>query len=1747
MSNIDERIVEMRFDNKQFEQGVQQSIKSLEELNKSLEMEGAEGSLTKIESAIESLSDRFSTLGIAGMRVIQNITDNLFNMATGFAKNLLGINSMIDGFYEYETKMNAVQTIWTNTRNGVKKTNQSLIASTQAASDAIVNSVSSSGSKSTSEIRKSYKEQLKVVDQAKKDELEVLETSYEEQLNTFKSTIKEEHTLLESSHQEKLAMYNEEYMEKLKLIDEERYNKIKAIDDEIAAINAKTEKEEEELKLAKQQAKIEELQNRMVNATNYADRLKAEKELQELGEKIKREELLKQRKQQIAELQDNKKAINSEYQEKLAVIQEEYKTKVSEENEFYKLQKENLKEQENEQLNTIKKVYQEERELLIENHNLVREQILERQEAEIEAINNTKNAALVSIQAQQSALVNTSTDDIVDPSTIPTMEKIVAVLDDLNDYADKTIYNFGDMTKAVGTFTAAGVGLEDSATAIKGLANLAAASGTTTQQLSGAYTQISQALSAGRFMAIDWFSITNAQLGGALFQNALKKTAKEMGVFINESKSFKESLQDGWLTTDVMIATLAKFAKDPDLLRAATEVKTFTQLIGTMKESVGSGWAQTWEQIIGDKDEAAKFWTSVNDGFNSLIEPSINARNEMLKFWNAAGGRDALIEGLTNIVKTLGKVLGTVSKAFREVFPPMTSEKLLDLTFKFRDLTKNFKIGEGTLNSLTNIFKVLFTVVKFGITIIGGIIKIFTSLFTASFPLIDLIVTLTGKIGEFIFSISNAEGIISFDTIINSLTKTIEFLGGGIKTATTFVKDFINGMSFKFEFPSFDKLKDVISSTVDKLGLFKNKSKQVFKSVRINSDTDLEPVRYKFVNIKDTLESMKNGLIEFATKVKTFFQPAIDKIKEMFKDVTFTDLLGTGTLVGVFLVVRKVSKTISKFMKGLGNFVSSATKVLDETRKALKAYQNDLKADILKTIAISVLILAGALFILTKIDSDKLKDGLIGVSVLLGEVVGTLIALDKLNVKGTVGAGASMVLLASSILILAKALSSLSGFDSWEKTWPAITALGLLMAELAATALLLSKINTNTLMNTAASLVVMSFAMVKMAEVVSMLGKMKPEELIKGVQGLGAILLELAVFVKLINSSSIKGVAVIMNSLAASLMLFYLAIKLFGTMDSTILEQGLFSIGAILLGLSASIKLMNKVNIKGAAVTIMSMATSLLIMYGAVKLFGTMDMDVLQQGLTTVGLMIGGITASMMLLKNANISGVATSLIMLAVAIGLLIIPIKILGAMNLGELIRGLTGVAVAATALVGLAAGLALISKMLNGASLLSLAASLIMFSIALGLLVIPIKSLSDVPLENLIKSLIALMVPLAAFAAISLLLAPLGPALLIVAGAFALFGVAILGLGAGLFLLVSAFQILSLIGPATMDAMTKALEILLVGAVDALWKAIEAFAAGFITALPILGEALTAMLLKLLEVIRDVAPALVETLLYLIETILDSLAEHTPKILEGIWKLLTAIFNFFWEKSPEWVKAGWEAISSFVRGIIDKVSDAVKAAKDMIKACVKGVTDGAKDLLQAGKDAVAGFVKGFKEKVSDAVEAAKNLGKSILNGVKDFLGIASPSKEFIKVGKFVDEGFAKGMYKYANKVYKSSEEVGNTALSALNSAMTKLVSDPTLTPIITPVVDLSSVQNGIRSVFGKGQTIDVSTTTARAAYISASDIAKQNANLSGNVTNTTNNDQIIINNHYTVRNDNDIRRINQDLNNTIKKYRSAKGVPA
>ena len=323
-------------------------------------------------------------------------------------------------------------------------------------------------------------------------------------------------------------------------------------------------------------------------------------------------------------------------------------------------------------------------------------------------------------------------------STGESLETVNRYLGELNDYADQTIYSFSDMTSSIGKFTNAGVSLNDAVAAIKGISNEAALSGANAQQASHAMYNFSQALSSGSVKLIDWKSIENANMATKEFKNELIKTAVELGTVrkegdkyistttdmngkvseaFTETYRFNDSLSAQWMTTDVLTKTLAKYADETtDLgqraMHAAQDFTTWTQVIGAWKEAVGSGWARTFEIIIGDFEEAKKLWTSIDGIVSPFLNKMADDRNALLEGWDKLGGRDLLIDTLTGALTNLFNVIQAARDGVQwfvdwTLAGASAAEKMAEWTSKIAGFFKGLELNGAQLAIFSDIFETI--------------------------------------------------------------------------------------------------------------------------------------------------------------------------------------------------------------------------------------------------------------------------------------------------------------------------------------------------------------------------------------------------------------------------------------------------------------------------------------------------------------------------------------------------------------------------------------------------------------------------------------------------------------------------------------------------------------------------------------------------------------------------------------------------------------------------------------------------------------------------------------------------------------------------------------------------------------------------------------------------------------------------------------------------------------------------------
>src|SRR6266576_264600 len=380
------------------------------------------------------------------------------------------------------------------------------------------------------------------------------------------------------------------------------------------------------------------------------------------------------------------------------------------------------------------------------------------------------------------------------------LKQVTAALDELNTYANKTVYNFGEMARNIGTFTAAGVNLKSSVASIKGIANLAALSGSTSEQASTAMYQLSQAIAAGTVKLQDWNSVVNAGMGGKVFQTALVNTARAMGVHIDaiikKAGSFRNSLQEGWLSAKILTNTLAQFTGDLSkaqlkamgftnkeaeaiqkqakaAVSSAVQIRTVTQLFQALKEEVATAWSHVFEAIFGNINQATSTLSALHTTLETAFTSPINSLAQMLASFRKLGGFDIIIDGIKTAFRSLAAIMHVFGEAFRAVFPSSggaAAQGLLNIAKAFDNFMHALTPSAHTLENLKTIFTGLFSVIKIVIDVIKGVATAIFGIGSSAKGAGGGILDFVAKIAQFITNIKNAiEGGTAFASFFKGL------------------------------------------------------------------------------------------------------------------------------------------------------------------------------------------------------------------------------------------------------------------------------------------------------------------------------------------------------------------------------------------------------------------------------------------------------------------------------------------------------------------------------------------------------------------------------------------------------------------------------------------------------------------------------------------------------------------------------------------------------------------------------------------------------------------------------------------------------------------------------------------------------------------------------------------------------------------------------------------------------------------
>ena len=1177
-----------------------------------------------------------------------------------------------------------------------------------------------------------HEEQLKTLQKAQKAELKELQNGYKAQIEALNDEQTAELEALETAHNQKLDLYEEEYLAKVKSIDEERYNELKAIQDQIDALNELTDAENKARKDAAKQEKLTELQQAADKARSAKKRTETAKDLADYEAELAEEQAQEDRKNQIELLKEQMENIKDTYDEKMDAVKDEYAERKALENETYSEssstlrdhyadlkeaaqesysdQLEALQEQQaakrellNEEYAEERKALQEqlsnelaaiqerqtaEREAIQERQSEERDALNERQSEELEAINSSSAAASSGVGGVTSTALS-GINEVNKAIKEVTLEDVNQALDELNKYADKTIYNFGDMTSAIGRFTNAGVDLDTSVAAIKGFSNVAALSGSTAAETSRSMIQLSQAMGAGYMGLQDWNSLVANNTAGAQFQESLKETARVHGVAIDdmiaEEGSFRLTLSKGWMTADILLETLQKFTGDltdeelkamgytdeqiakiqeqaAAAVEAATKVRTWTQLIGTMREAVGSGWAETFELIFGNFDEATELWSGLNNVFGEFIEKQADERNQLLEDWKKWGGRDLLITGFKNVWESLQPVVKAVQEGFREIFPKTTYNQLVAVSIKFEQFTEKLKLSDKAIENVKKAVKGVSSV----FSLVGDAIKSFIKVFTPSQSVLggftEGLLGVVGIVGDMLTTF--AEGIKSanvFENVFKGFRDTVSLAVEAVKNLVSTVADWcrttffppdtafignftsavevgLNPLSAIFEgalevLGSFSKGWDDASLT---LGRFGDLCAELLTEGIKKIGEKIEQIPELLETIKTTVHDVISGLFSSGKKEiddgGTEIQNAVTPIQEFIKDIfdkiaalpeTIENLGSTlGRTIGGFIhgVISSLSlgdifKTVTTveqigILEAIRNFIKALTEMSKKGSGLFRSLSKGL-TDISKSIR----------EVAENFNKEKVSDVIWAVAKALGVMALSMFALSAIKPEALAGVMGALTVALSEFSMVIWKLNNVANKQTTitkdginiggSNAGSMIRDLGFAMLELAAAMKLISTIDVDQMSWALTAIGEFSLALIiiipRMAEANRLAegaGKLE------GVKAFGFALIELGIAMKLMEGMDPESWATAMGSIAIFAGACYLAIPQIEKASKAAKSggdlQSLISFGESLILLGISMRIIGGMSPDAWAQSMASVAVFAGILYAVVpKLYET--------------------------------------------------------------------------------------------------------------------------------------------------------------------------------------------------------------------------------------------------------------------------------------------------------------------------------------------------------------------------------------------------------------------------------------------------------------------------------------------------------------------------------------------------------------
>lgn len=1201
------------------------------------------------------------------------------------------------------------------------------------------------------------------------------------------------------------------------------------------------------------------------------------------------------------------------------------------------------------------------------------------------------------------------------------LKSVTATLNELNTYADKTIYNFGNMTDAIGKMTTAGIDLKTATSTVKGFHNMVALAGGDSNAAAGALEQFNQGLQAGVIKLVDWKSLQTRGLGSQALQQSFFETARAAGTlkdvdvdttFAEWTKAnggFNATLESGWLTADVATKSYAimagEFTSVKQLMKegfseeaaknllataknaedSATKVRTLTAFTGTLKEQLGSGWSQVMETLFGDFNEATTLFTSLSNTSGKLISTMFDGINSLVGGWDKLGGRAAIFTTIKNIISPFSAIFGRIGDAVQLAFGGGKGGSFLaDFSKALEHLTRPLNIlgklirGEiSPLEAFERVITVIKNAVRNFFEYVGGSLPDFSKLFKLDVPS-DGILGFLKDIGR---AIRDAVG--GLDKLLDK--------GSSVAGAFKGVTAKVPGLPDIPDLPGLPDIGGIVggdsaagSSKVDAMSASVGHLKDTLGKFTVDSS----PLRGfidtadKGTGSLDNMSASTEGAANVGDKVMPLIAKSWENIKKFFSNFNLEDLMASFNLAVLSTFVISASKlmnTLSNSFEGFVGIGDGVKGVLTAAQEGFKSFQTAARAKLILAIGIAIGILAVSLWILSRIPMDKLITGLIGMA---GVMIILKVGIDTISkaVERMDGKGTGLKLTGLSIALL---------------------ALGAAVLLLATAFLIMNKVDWSSILKGLITIVVV----MKSLETLANTGDKAAGKLVAAAFAIGAVALSMVI-------------------LAGALLLFKLV-------DYESMGKAGLVLGALTVALGA-LSLIPAGVVAKVGSAMLGMSVSMLLLANALLIFQLVKWE----SIWKAGVILAFLTISLAALIYAGGGPVGAAVIL---AMGAALLMIAAAG-MMLNEVDWSSIGkiALIIGILVVGFAAFLAVVTIFAPVLIILSA------FAGSIALLALAITGL------------------MLAFAVIMPLMA-LGT------GAFAAFATGA-AVAIGVFLTSLALQ-----APIMKKSILKIMQVAIDGIVEGvpmviqgfkdLWAAIKkefsggGGGGGAKNVEASVGKSSQGWMDKIGDIIKKYMPKIVAKAVELGGKFIDGLTKKAPAIAAKGVELIIGLLNGIASKAGDLAEAAINLIIKLAEGIgagaarlakagIRLIAEFLHDLADAIRSGAAAVGSGLTDVIDAmkdvGIDAVKGLISGLKSMVTDAVGSIKDLASDMINAAKDKFKIFSPSRVFRDIGKFLVEGLSKGVRDNASAAIVEVASMVGGSIAVATEYMSKFVQD-------------------------------------------------------------------------------------------------------